>query len=194
MISQPKELVEALKRFEYDTGIVYVHTDQTLMPKERAGWGNVSYLYDKNLKYPVANIWMNKVVPHMLTNCNEDVFQTIFPEPLPDPSKTLGIAQFERPLMNKNVVKGIQELRTFQGQNNIWFCGAHAAYGIPLQENAVQSAIYVASSLGVKVPWQTQEVKVTPTFPSSNFVFELPWKMFLFYIFVVLLNEIWRFL
>lgn len=192
MISQPKELVAALERFEYDAGVVYVHTDQKLMPKDRAGWGNVSYLYDKNLKYPVANIWMNQVVPHMMASCKEDVFQTIFPEPLPDPSKTLGIAQFERPLMNKNVVKGIQELRTFQGQNNIWFCGAHAAYGIPLQENAVKSAIYVASELGVQIPWQTQEVKVTPTYPSGHFVFELPWKMFFFYILVILLTEFWR--
>jgi len=192
MIKEPKGLVDTLKQFEYDQGVVYVHTDKELMPKERSGWGNVSYLYDKSLQYPVANIWMNQVVPHMLSKCPVDVFQTIFPEPLPDPSKTMGIAQFERPLMNKKVVKGIQQLRTFQGLNNIWFCGAHAAYGIPLQENAVKSAIYVASSLGVTIPWQTQEVKVTPTYPSGGIASVLPWRMFLLFTLVILLSIFWR--
>ena len=53
MISQPKGLVETLKHFEYDKGVVYVHTDKELMPENRSGWGNVSYLYDKALKYPL---------------------------------------------------------------------------------------------------------------------------------------------
>lgn len=192
LVSKPQGLVDALRRFQYDKGAVYVHTDQDLMPKERSGWANVSYLYDQSLEYPVANIWMNQVVPHMISGCKDDIFQTIFPAPLPEPSKTLGIAQFERPLMNKEVVKGIQQLRTFQGQNNIWFCGAHAAYGIPLQENALASAIYVASSLGVKIPWQTQEVKVTPTYPSGHVFFALPWRMFLLFIFVIFLSIFWR--
>lgn len=191
MISKPEGLVECLKKFSYEKGTVYVHTDHSLQPKEKSGWGNVSYLYDKALQYPVINIWMNPVLPHTLSACKVEVFQTLYPEPLPEPSKTLGVAQFERPIMNKKAVIGMQQLRTYQGQNNIWFCGAHAAYGIPLQENAVKSAVYVARRLGVEVPWESPEVTVTPVPPSGSILNALPWRMFLLCFAILLLSVFW---
>jgi len=179
MVAGPPELHEILKMFDYVKGTIYVHTDEKLQPKSRDDWGNVSYLYDKARKYPLVNIWMNGVAPHIFSNCKENIFQTIFPEPSPEASKILGQANFERPIITKRAVKGIQELRKFQGQNNIWFCAAHTAYGIPLLENALKSAIFVAQSLGAEVPWSTTEVPVTPPVHSGSVLMVLPWRILL---------------
>lgn len=193
MVAGPPELHETLKMFDYVKGTIYVHTDDILMPKSRDGWGNVSYVHDKSLKYPVANIWMNNVAPQVFSNCKQEVFQTINPAPLPDPSKTLAITNFERPIMNKRSVKGIRELRKFQGQNNIWYCAAHSAYGIPLLENALKSAIFVAQSLGSEIPWPAPEVPVTPPVYSGSTLTVLPWRILLLSFLLVFFSVIWKF-
>eukprot|EP01110_Echinostelium_bisporum_P000427 TRINITY_DN1102_c0_g1_i3.p1 TRINITY_DN1102_c0_g1~~TRINITY_DN1102_c0_g1_i3.p1 ORF type:complete len:174 (+),score=20.90 TRINITY_DN1102_c0_g1_i3:233-754(+) len=125
-------------------------------------WGNVSFLHNERDQFPVATIWLNPVLTTLLKDCKTDVFQTIYPDDICAPETVLGTAEFERPIMNKKVVKGVQQLRQFQGQDNIWYCGAHAAYGIPLLENAVKSSVWVARQLGAEIPWNATDTPVYP--------------------------------
>eukprot|EP01111_Echinosteliopsis_oligospora_P012199 TRINITY_DN4156_c0_g1_i4.p1 TRINITY_DN4156_c0_g1~~TRINITY_DN4156_c0_g1_i4.p1 ORF type:complete len:334 (-),score=73.75 TRINITY_DN4156_c0_g1_i4:25-1026(-) len=161
------EIHEALNLFEYVKGTVTVHTDTAVMPSCRDNWANVNFFYDKNEKYSPASIWLNPVMDTL--TCRQNIFQTVFSSTNIDQSKILGTAKFERPLVNKKIVKGIASLRDHQGRNNIWFCGAHSVYGIPLLENAVKSSIYVAQQLGCSVPWEATSVSVyPPQFPKSS--------------------------
>lgn len=42
------------------------------------------------------------------------------------------------------------------------FCGSYLLYGMPLLENAVESAVSVAESLGASAPWRTEKVRKPP--------------------------------
>src|SRR5690606_31417906 len=68
----------------------------------------------------------------------------------------LGRFHFERPVVTIEslaVLESLQQLQREPGRR-IWFCGSYAMPGIPLQESAVQSAMFIADQLGVAIPWR----------------------------------------
>ncbi len=52
-------------------------------------------------------------------------------------------AQFNRPIIDEKATKGMELLQQLQGQDNIWYVGSYALYGMPLLENGVRSGIYL---------------------------------------------------
>jgi len=162
LIKAPEKLIGILNSFEYVKGSAFVHTDDNIMPKLREDWGNVHFGYIPTSSHPIASIWLNPILPSLATNTT-NVFQTIFPSESPlCPSKIMGVMHFERPLMNAKSVEAVQSLVEYQGKDNIWYCGAHVVYGIPLLENAVKSGVYVAERLGCKIPWEHTEIHFCP--------------------------------
>jgi predicted NAD/FAD-binding protein len=49
-----------------------------------------------------------------------------------------------------------RELPHLQGQRRTWFCGAWTGYGF--HEDGLRSGLAVANALGVRAPWQAQEM------------------------------------
>ncbi|KAJ3109538.1 hypothetical protein HDU97_005195 [Phlyctochytrium planicorne] len=97
-----------------------------------------------------------------------DVFQSTNPVLLPNPSKVLSSAWFERCIVTLDSMDAINALDTFQGigssypdsrrsgqaQNGagvgdggVWFVGSYASHGIPLLEGCVTSAARVVKGI-----------------------------------------------
>ena len=49
-------------------------------------------------------------------------------------------------------IRAQQQVGKLQGQQHTWFCGAWTGYGF--HEDGLKSAMTVARSLGVDIPWQ----------------------------------------
>ncbi len=144
---------EMLASFSYQPSRVVVHTDTRLAPEGGAShWAPVNFLLGKSQASPMATIWLNAIQDLPAPG---PVFQTWNPLIEPDPSLVLGEADFERPIVNVESLKGLQRLSSLHRQPNrrIWFCGSYAADGIPLLESAVSSAMSIAEHLGVTSPW-----------------------------------------
>ncbi|MFK7958279.1 MAG: NAD(P)/FAD-dependent oxidoreductase [Lysobacterales bacterium] len=142
-----------LASFSYEPSRVVVHSDTRLAPVGgRSQWAPVNFLLADGEAAPMATIWMNAIqtMPGGAT-----VFQTWNPVIEPDPSLVLGQAEFERPMVNRQSLKGLEQLSELhqQADRRVWFCGSYASEGIPLLESAVSSAMAIAQRLGVQVPW-----------------------------------------
>ncbi|EDV25573.1 uncharacterized protein TRIADDRAFT_55813 [Trichoplax adhaerens] len=169
---------EVLSGFEYEYNECIVHTDSSLMPKDRKDWSPLS-IYIKPDNYQeddekskrttiMFTMWQNTVQKfhdHNFTQDSDektidygDLFQTWNPWTQPDPATIVpgGRKQLERSTVTVQTPKYWEMVKKIQGQNNIWFCGAYTLPGVPLLENAVNSGLNVAEKLTNEVrPWRS---------------------------------------
>ncbi|MGJ8670261.1 MAG: NAD(P)-binding protein [Oceanococcus sp.] len=138
---------QALSRFRYEPSEVVVHTDERLMPAKRKHWSPVNFLVDEQSDRPMASIWLNKVLP--VAKGTQDAIQTWNPLLEPRGDRILGQARFERPVVDEQSQKGLQQLSELHQQpgRRIWFCGSYAESGVPLLESAARSAQSVAQRI-----------------------------------------------
>ncbi|MEL6870759.1 MAG: FAD-dependent oxidoreductase [Pseudomonadota bacterium] len=158
--SASSEEQQVLSSFSYEPSTVVVHNDTRLAPVGGPRqWAPVNFLLADESSAPMATIWMNAIqsMPGAAP-----VFQTWNPVIDPDPSSVFGVAQFERPLVNRESMHGLQRLEQLHEQSDrrIWFCGSYASHGIPLLESATNSAISVAERLGCRAPWAESDQHV----------------------------------
>jgi predicted NAD/FAD-binding protein len=147
------EQMKALNCFSYETSTVVVHTDSNLMPKNKRNWASVNLFVSKKFNKPMATIWMNKVQKE-LKGESKNIFQTWNPIKKISEEHKLTEAEFKRPIINLEAIKGIQLLNKIQGQHHIWICGSYSLYGMPLLENATSSGLMIAEFIGNKKrPW-----------------------------------------
>lgn len=136
-----------LVAFSYEPSRVVVHQDVRLAPPGgKAHWAPVNFLLAARGSAPMATIWMNAI---QAMPDSSPVFQTWNPSIEPDPALLLGEAEFERPVVNQESMKGLARLARLHQQpdRRIWFCGSYASHGIPLLESAVNSALLIAERL-----------------------------------------------
>ena len=142
-----------LEKFPYESSRVTMHRDTALAPKSKRDWSPVNFILKEGSAKPMATIWMNRVQPSLRKS--KDVFQTWNPLIEPHPDLLLAEAKVERPIVTGTSVKAIKDLRELRHRqgSRLWVTGSYAQWGIPLLEAAVVSAIEVAESLGVSLPW-----------------------------------------
>ena len=59
---------------------------------------------------------------------------------------------FEHPVFNLETINAQKKLGKIQGLQNTFYCGSYCGYGF--HEDGIQSAAYIASKLGVDLPWK----------------------------------------
>ncbi len=159
---------DTLASFSYEPSRVVVHTDTRLAPLGgESQWAPVNFLLASPNAAPMATIWMNAI---QAMPGEGPVFQTWNPLVEPDPSQVFGQAAFERPIVNVESLKGLQQLSALHQQRDrrIWFCGSYASHGIPLLESAVKSAMSIAEHLGVQSPWTSSRSGLHPPASEHN--------------------------
>lgn len=136
-----------LGAFTYQKNIAYLHNDERVMPKRKVCWSSWNYYSQKNSQLFVT-YWMNK-----LQNIGKDypLFVSLNPSFEIDESKTFDRHEFAHPVFTREAIQAQSRIPSIQGRGNIWFCGAYQRYGF--HEDGLQSAVKVATSLGVTVPW-----------------------------------------
>lgn len=137
----------ALTKFSYEKSRVIVHRDESLAPKSPKEWAPVNFLMSEAHDKPMATIVMNRIHPQLINK--PSVFETWNPFTEVEPSKVLLEANFERPVVSHESLKGIEQLQTLHHQQGrrIWFCGSYSKRGIPLLESAAASANDIAAKL-----------------------------------------------
>ena len=154
---------DILSSFRFQPNRAVLHSDPSLMPKRRAAWGSWSYIGgSKGEESLCLTYWMNKL--QSIDN-TYPLFETLNPHREPDPALVHGTYSYDHPMFDERAVKGQQRLPMIQGTDDLFFAGAWTGHGF--HEDGLKSAIAVARTLGVEIPWQTS-VKPYPFLPTDD--------------------------
>ncbi len=152
MIDQPMaEATRLLGCFRYQPNRTYLHTDIQLMPRIRQTWASWNYLAARARDGSQAvsvTYWMNRLQG---LNTKQDYLVSLNPLQPPRPETCLAEMVYHHPVFDQNAMDAQGELHQLQGQNGLWFCGSYFGYGF--HEDALRSAVEIASRLGVDTGW-----------------------------------------
>lgn len=144
-----------LGAFGYQENRAVLHGDTTLMPRSRRAWSAWNYLADTErdrAERVAVTYWMN-LLQRLPTS--QPLLVTL--NPLREPARETVIAQmtYHHPVFDQGAVAAQAELAHIQGVDRLWFCGSYTGYGF--HEDALRSAVQVASALGAPAPWRLDE-------------------------------------
>jgi predicted NAD/FAD-binding protein len=143
-----------LAAFPYGENVAYLHSDETYMPKGRRMWSSWNYLATNDDNRVSVTYWMNRLQPFLPSE--KQLFVTLNPLSPPDPQKTIKVQTYQHPQYLMSAIEGWPKIKTIQGKDRVWFCGAWCGYGF--HEDGVSSGLAVAEALGgLKRPWDIQE-------------------------------------
>ena len=139
---------EILSKFEYTKNTAYLHSDRSMMPKNKKTWSSWNFIKSEkeNTNFTLT-YWMNNL---QKLQTNNEYFVTINPEKTP--VNTHNETFFTHPKFSLETMKSQGKLKDLQGVNNTFFCGAYHGYGF--HEDGIQSAIYISKMLDVDIPWK----------------------------------------
>ncbi len=139
------EEISLLKPFQYQNNIATLHTDSSLMPKNKLTWSAWNYRIDEinNEKVPHCIYYMNRL--QNISN-NQDYFLSINDPSLIEPNKILKVIQYEHPIFTVEAMQAQKSLHLLNNNdNNTYYCGSYFKYGF--HEDALASAIEICKKL-----------------------------------------------
>ena len=149
IINNPtKNEKEILSKFEYTKNRAYLHSDKSMMPKNKKTWSSWNFIKGEkeDINFTLT-YWMNNL---QKLETSKEYFVTINPEKTPE--NTHNETFFTHPKFNLETMKSQSKLKDLQGDKNTFFCGAYHGYGF--HEDGIQSAVYVSKMLGADIPWK----------------------------------------
>lgn len=159
---EEKELLEAIP---YQKNIVYVHTDQDLLPKSRRAWAAWNYTsitvgdQGKDISTHVCvHYLLNKLQPLPDDLQKFPVIVSLNPHRLPNKELTHSVIEYSHPIFDAKAIQAQKQLPIIQGVKNTWFCGAWTGYGF--HEDGLRSGELVAEDIG--------ETLLSPQLNSKN--------------------------
>ena len=139
-----------LGRFAYSSNEVWLHGDESLMPKRRSAWASWNYVADTGNRDRNVSVtyWMNR-----LQNLpgSTPLFVSVNPGRAPMPATAYSRFSFEHPMYDAAAIRAQRELHRIQGVRGTYFCGSYCGYGF--HEDALSAGLDVAEQLGVHRPW-----------------------------------------
>ncbi|KAF3786025.1 Sphingolipid C9-methyltransferase [Nymphaea thermarum] len=145
-----------LGAFQYVDSDIYLHHDDSLMPKNPAAWGAWNFLGVKG-KRICLTYWLN-VVQSLETDV--PFFVTLNPFHLP--KNEVMKWSTSHPLPTVASMKASLELSEIQGKRGIWFCGAYQGYGF--HEDGLKAGMVAAKGLlGSKCVLIDNRKRMTPS-------------------------------
>lgn len=149
-----------LSKISYSKNKAVLHMDDALMPIDKKNWASWNSMANTG-KNVCLTYWMNRLQPHLPENRN--YFVTLNPDRAIDKKKILKEIDYEHPCYNKTSLKAQSAIKTIQGHNNLWFCGAWCGYGF--HEDGLVSGLKIAETVsGINRPWPVKEEKSSSAF------------------------------
>jgi uncharacterized protein len=134
---------DILGAIPYQKNSVVLHTDISLLPRNRSTWSSWNYrLQNNNTRPPVLTYSMN--ILQGIRNAPEFCV-TLNATELIDPQKILGSYEYSHPVFSRASVAAQAALPLINGINRSWYCGAWCANGF--HEDGVSSALRVVQLL-----------------------------------------------
>jgi len=126
-----------LKNFSYKKNLAIIHTDETVMPKNRKSWCSWNSAIDQNnLNKNSVTYWLNLL---QNLNINKDIFLTLNPFFKIDEKKIIKKVSFTHPYYNQEALDSQKHLKSIQNKKNILFCGSYFGYGF--HEDGIKSSL-----------------------------------------------------
>ena len=144
-----EQSTDILRKFKYQKNIVYLHSDSSLMPKNKKTWSSWNYISSKSEEKSSLTYWMNLL---QKINNSLNVFVSLNPYMLPTKSLTYKKIIYEHPIFNTQTNEAQKKMTEIQGKNNIFYAGAWLRYGF--HEDGIMSAVNISSLLNIKIPWK----------------------------------------
>ena len=144
-----EQSTDILRKFKYQKNIVYLHSDSSLMPKNKKTWSSWNYISSKSEEKSSLTYWMNLL---QKINNSLNVFVSLNPYKTPIKSLTYKKIIYEHPIFNTQTNEAQKKMTEIQGKNNIFYAGAWLRYGF--HEDGIMSAVNISSLLNIKIPWK----------------------------------------
>ena len=144
-----EQSTDILRKFKYQKNIVYLHSDNSLMPKNKKTWSSWNYISSKSEEKSSLTYWMNLL---QKINNSINVFVSLNPYITPIKSLTYKKIIYEHPIFNTQTNEAQKKMTEIQGKNNIFYAGAWLRYGF--HEDGIMSAVNISSLLNIKIPWK----------------------------------------
>ena len=144
-----EQSTDILRKFKYRKNIVYLHSDNSLMPKNKKTWSSWNYISSKSEEKSSLTYWMNLL---QKINNSLNVFVSLNPYITPIKSLTYKKIIYEHPIFNTQTNEAQKKMTEIQGKNNIFYAGAWLRYGF--HEDGIMSAVNISSLLNIKIPWK----------------------------------------
>ena len=155
LIENFSEEANLLKDFKYQKNTSILHSDINFMPKRKSVWSSWNYITETGNSGNLSiTYWMNELQG---INSPKPILLSLNPKILPNPDLIYGQYSYSHPILDNNAINIQKKLSSIQGKNNLWFCGAWTGFGF--HEDGVKSAVEIANSHNIYLPWfQSKEV------------------------------------
>ena len=155
LIENFSEEANLLKDFKYQKNTSILHSDINFMPKKKSVWSSWNYITETGNSGNLSiTYWMNELQG---INSSKPILLSLNPKILPNPDLIYGQYSYSHPILDNNAINIQKKLSSIQGKNNLWFCGAWTGFGF--HEDGVKSAVEIANSHNIHLPWfQSKEV------------------------------------
>lgn len=148
-----------LGAFRYQDNHAVLHTDRALMPRRRRVWSAWNYLAtgggqaaQQASQQVSVSYWMNLL---QCLRCAREYFVSL--NPLYEPRADTVVARFDysHPVFDAAAMAAQKRLPEVNGQDGVWLAGSYFGHGF--HEDALCSAVEVATQLGAPAPWSEHE-------------------------------------
>lgn len=134
-----------LSSFKYQKNSATVHTDSSIMPKNKKVWSSWNYSIEQvnSQLIPTTIYWMNRLQG---VSEKENYFVSI--NALPgsiDKSKVIREIDYEHPLFDVPAILAQEQLPLLNQNGPLYYCGSYFKYGF--HEDAYASAVELCSKL-----------------------------------------------
>ena len=131
-----------LANFKYKNNIAIIHTDETLMPKNKKAWSSWNSSVNKeNTSETSITYWLN-LLQNLKTNKN--IFLSLNPFLKIDHKKIISKVKFTHPYYDKEALENQNRLKNIQNKKNLLFCGSYFGYGF--HEDGIKSSLEMIKS------------------------------------------------
>ena len=131
----------------YQKNTAILHTDVSLMPKNKLTWSSWNYLLNEDQEKPVTLTYNMNILQSL--DAKPDFLVTLNSNNKIDPSKIIKKVEYHHPLFTVDAISAQKKKKQINGVNNTFYCGAY--WGNGFHEDGVNSALDVCELLGVKL-------------------------------------------
>ena len=131
-----------LANFKYKNNIAIIHTDESLMPKNKKAWSSWNSSVNKeNTSETSITYWLN-LLQNLKTNKN--IFLSLNPFLKIEQKKIISKVKFTHPYYDKEALENQNRLKNIQNKKNLLFCGSYFGYGF--HEDGIKSSLEMIKS------------------------------------------------